>query len=100
MNLMIAIAISISLEQNTCVWYFINMMTDCTVGVFFAFCLLKIVQRLAIIYDLDMLKTGHYSEKYDGTIDLGAWALQLIIWNCIVATAKTILGLMMFFTAE
>jgi hypothetical protein len=60
MNLMIAIGFSVMLHENPCVWYWINLMLETTVGVFIAYLFITGIQAVAEAYHLDFLRTGNY----------------------------------------
>lgn len=92
MNLMIAVFLSRETDENPCVWYFINIMIDTTIGVFVAYLFIRAVQAVALYYEWEMLMTGHYMREGGDEIDLAAWASQLIVWNTIIIITKSILA--------
>jgi hypothetical protein len=78
MNLMIAIAFSVTMHENPCIWYFINLMVDTTIGVFISYLFIRTVQHVAYKLEWDWLRTGNYvntaGEAGDDDVDLAAWA--------------------------
>ncbi len=64
-NLLIAIFLSISIETTSdeCIWYFLNLLVDTTIGVMICFGLMHLVDKLATRYNLKYLKSGLYFEK-------------------------------------
>ncbi|CAG8604144.1 16122_t:CDS:2, partial [Acaulospora morrowiae] len=49
-------------DSNPCVWYFLNILVDCTLGVFVLFLLLKMVQALVISVGIQGMKSGDYGQ--------------------------------------
>jgi hypothetical protein len=74
MNLMIAITFSVTMHENPCVWYFINLIIDTTLGVCICYLLIRFVQYFAYQYEWDFLRTGNYVSSDGLDIDLAAWA--------------------------
>lgn len=89
MNLAIALVLSGLEGDDECVWYFINIVIDCSVGVLIAYLLLKAVDVYAV-QSCPRIRSGYYISK-DGTISLSAWALQLMVWCIIVSISKWLL---------
>mmetsp|Transcript_34189 Transcript_34189/g.59813 ORF Transcript_34189/g.59813 Transcript_34189/m.59813 type:complete len:171 (+) Transcript_34189:1417-1929(+) len=89
MNLTIAYVLSGLERDDECVWYFINIVIDCSVGVFIAYVLHQLVATYAF-QNCAMLRSGHYLDEY-GTVNLSAWALQLVVWCLIVSLSKWLL---------
>ncbi|CAG8755124.1 5103_t:CDS:2 [Racocetra persica] len=48
--------------KNPCVWYFLNILVDCTVGVFILYVFLKAVQFVASTVGIEGVKSGEYGE--------------------------------------
>lgn len=49
-------------EGDGCVWYFMNHLLDCFIGMLIAYTLFRIVDRLAVNYGIEELKSGVYVE--------------------------------------
>ena len=98
MNIMIALVLSAAEDDNDpCVWYFVNITIDTTIGVLFCYGLLQGVETLAEKKRWDRVKTGHYATSRESRkLDFCAWGLQLSIWCLIVAFVKTILAVFIF----
>ncbi|KAF0431396.1 vacuolar membrane protein [Gigaspora margarita] len=47
---------------NPCVWYFLNILVDCTVGVFILYVFLKAVQYIASTLGIEGVKSGEYGD--------------------------------------
>ena len=88
MNLMGAVIISRLQEDNPCVWYFINLMIDTTLGVLTSYLCLKLLEYISYRKGWQKMISGNYENNLDEGIDLGAWALQLMSWGTIVAVTK------------
>lgn len=86
MNVMIAVLFSKWEDESPCVWYFINMMIDTTLGVLMSFLLLSLLDALAFRMDWTSLHSGHYRDKDTEDVNLEAWAIQLMTWGLIVTT--------------
>lgn len=91
MNIMAALILSQTQDGNPCMWYFISLMMDTTLGVVLAYTFLKIIEKISRHYGWTKAISGNYSEDTDEEIDMAAWALQLMLWVSIVAVAKWIL---------
>ncbi|CAG8765975.1 4812_t:CDS:2 [Cetraspora pellucida] len=49
-------------DKNPCVWYFLNIFVDCTVGVFILSIFLKAAQYVASTIGINGVKSGEYGE--------------------------------------
>jgi hypothetical protein len=87
MNVVIAYLMSEWDSENQCVWYFINLMIDCTLGVLFAYLLLKAATAAALKCGLERLRTGEYLLMSDKP-DFKAWGMQLGMWCLVVLIVK------------
>jgi len=47
MNVLLAIFLSIGNQTDECVWYFVNVLVDSTIGLFLCFILMFIVDKIA-----------------------------------------------------
>ena len=92
MNVMIAVLFSKWEDASPCVWYFINMMLDTTLGVFMSFTLLSLLEAVAFRWNWTSLHSGHYRDKDNEEVNLEAWAIQLVTWGLIVMTVRSTQG--------
>lgn len=98
MNLFIAIFLSNNNEgtakSDECMWYFINLLIDTTLGVFICFSLMLLVEKLAKDLKIKELQSGLYYEKVKKkgkmVIQLKPkmYFIQLGIWVLIVVVVK------------
>ena len=76
-----------------------TMLLDCTIGMFLAYLLFKIVDEIAIRFGIEALKSGVYTEKNvpveatddfdpDEYIDVRIWFIQVIVWVMCTFIAK------------
>jgi len=95
MNLFIAILLSINtVKENTksdeCMWYFINLLVDTSLGVFICFALMMLVDKLAKEHKIKDLQSGLYYEKVKKKgkeviiLKPKMYFIQLGIWILIV----------------
>ena len=100
LNLILAVYIQdLTNEGNGCVWYLMTMLLDCSIGMFLAYLLFKIVDEIAIRFGIETLKSGVYTEKNvpveatddfdpDEYIDVRIWLIQVIVWVMCTFIAK------------
>jgi hypothetical protein len=89
-----------------CEWYLINLIVDCTLGVFFCYLYLKIATHVVSGTGLEF-KSGDYGQGSNLTLNEDSenikWSFnsflnQLVWWVCIVAISKfTALGIILIF---
>jgi hypothetical protein len=101
MNLFIALFLSTDTntdkKTDECMWYFINLLVDSTLGTFIIYAMMKIIDRQAKEQKIGDLKSGLYYEKYvkDGKTRFRwkpkMYFLQLFIWTSIVTLTKVCL---------
>eukprot|EP00927_Polykrikos_kofoidii_P025653 TRINITY_DN23008_c0_g1_i1.p1 TRINITY_DN23008_c0_g1~~TRINITY_DN23008_c0_g1_i1.p1 ORF type:complete len:568 (+),score=76.48 TRINITY_DN23008_c0_g1_i1:90-1706(+) len=75
---------------DECEWYWVNIVVDCTLGVFITYVLLKLMTKMVIragAEEADSLQSGTYTSK-DGTIQLERYAKQLVMWLGVVTLMK------------
>ena len=94
LNLVLAVYLQdLTREGNGCVWYLVTLLCDTTLGVFFAYVFFKIVDETAIKFDIEVLKSGVYTDKDvpvdadddfdpDEEINFRTWLIQVVVW-CI-----------------
>lgn len=98
MNLFISILLSLSgaesVKSDECMWYFINLFVDTTLGIFICFALMRLVDKFAKEHKIKELQSGLYYEKVRKNgklftrlkpkmyfIQLGTWVLIVVIVN-------------------
>eukprot|EP00744_Colponema_vietnamica_P010822 GILI01015251.1.p1 GENE.GILI01015251.1~~GILI01015251.1.p1 ORF type:complete len:234 (+),score=60.69 GILI01015251.1:211-912(+) len=97
-NLVIAIKLSAVEQGDPCLWYFINIMIDTTVGVFFCFLIYSLFERIVLAKGMEIFRTGYYGEE--GQMKASYWAAQLAVWLLIVAVVKVLLAVVQYFSAD
>lgn len=98
MNLFIAIFLSVDKDSNTktdeCMWYFMNLFVDTTLGIFICYALMRLIENLAKEHSIKDLQSGLYYEKYvrNGKtryrLKPKMFLIQLIVWTLIVVTVR------------
>ena len=81
---MTAVLISRVEDDNPCVWYFITLFSDTTFGVILSYLMLKSWESYAKTRSWSKFVSGNYQSDVVEEVDLGAWAVQLMIWGLIV----------------
>ncbi|NDH06631.1 hypothetical protein EBX93_12045 [bacterium] len=84
---------------DACDWYFINIVVDCSLGVFVEFLLLKgwsfVIERLGLPGLSDALESGQYYEPLgygqEPRFQRGRYMKQLLMWLAIVTQMKLLL---------
>eukprot|EP00340_Litonotus_pictus_P004998 CAMPEP_0170517020 /NCGR_PEP_ID=MMETSP0209-20121228/3119_1 /TAXON_ID=665100 ORGANISM="Litonotus pictus, Strain P1" /NCGR_SAMPLE_ID=MMETSP0209 /ASSEMBLY_ACC=CAM_ASM_000301 /LENGTH=295 /DNA_ID=CAMNT_0010802153 /DNA_START=407 /DNA_END=1294 /DNA_ORIENTATION=- len=100
MNVIIAIFLSEQSDNgDSCVWYFINIFIDSTLGMLICLLFLSILNKLAEANNWRSMQSGLYFEFYvkDGKLrnrlKISMYAYQLLSWLGIVVVSKIILAL-------
>lgn len=90
---------------DSCIWYFVTIVFDTTIGVFISIFFLLTFEKLFTRCGCERLKSGNYfrivrnddpltslyqPQKFQ--IDCLAWTLQVFLWIVIVIISKVILG--------
>mmetsp|Transcript_51536 Transcript_51536/g.116612 ORF Transcript_51536/g.116612 Transcript_51536/m.116612 type:complete len:256 (-) Transcript_51536:85-852(-) len=81
---------------DECAWYWVNIMLDTTLGVFFCWILLKMTEKL-FGYD-----SGHYGKKaqtgidWETNPDYAKWFGQIVVWCVIVSVMKLAVVVLMW----
>jgi len=87
-----------NLKSDQCLWYFISIFCDATLGVIICYCLNLASKRIAENNNWKLIKTGLYYEEYmsiKGKVkmrmntkmyfaQLGVWTLITIIVNILI----------------
>ena len=100
-NLIIsAILSSDEKDADACVWYFVTVTLDCTLGAFLSYIFMWLMDGIANSSDWTILKTGLYYEEYmEGNkkcykLDWKKYGSQLGVWLGITLIVKIILLIM------
>ncbi|OQS07411.1 hypothetical protein THRCLA_00571 [Thraustotheca clavata] len=92
----ILIAMSLPPVTDQCVWYFLNFVTDCTLGMLIALSLLKFQQELALTFNWPAI---HESGDYGNPPSYRIWGIQLLGWLGIIVFSKGIVTSVLIATA-
>ena len=88
-------------EADACVWYFVTVVLDCTLGAFLSYIFMWLVDGIVSSSDLTLLKTGLYFEEYmEGNkkcyrLKWKKYGAQLGVWLVITLIVKLILLIML-----
>ncbi|CAG8605604.1 1603_t:CDS:2 [Paraglomus brasilianum] len=84
------IAGSVSKDTNPCIWYFLNIFVDCTLGVFILFLVLKAINTLLAKMGVRGIKSGEYGNPPRWTW----WIKQTLSFVFCLALMKVIVLLL------
>jgi hypothetical protein len=79
-------------STNPCVWYFLNLLMDCTIGVYILHIFLKGLNRVASRIGITGIKMGHYGSPPR----FMPWFKQLILFLTAWFWVKIIVGFALF----
>jgi hypothetical protein len=65
-------------SSNPCVWYFLNLLLDTTIGVYILYLWLRLVHSIASHFGLEDIETGYYGNPPK----LWAWFKQFCVFVC------------------
>jgi hypothetical protein len=88
-------------EADACVWYFVTVVLDCTLGAFLSYIFMWLVDGIVSSSDLEILKTGLYYEEYmEGNrkcykLKWKKYGAQLGVWLVVTLIVKLILLIML-----
>ena len=83
--------------SDECVWYFITLFLDCTLGAFLSYILMWVIDGIAFVGNWKYLKSGLYFEEYvkDGKrkfrLIKKMYFSQLFVWLIVTVINKCIL---------
>ena len=83
--------------SDECVWYFVTLFLDCTLGAFLSYILMWVVDGIAIVGNCKYIKSGLYFKEYvkDGKrkfrLIKKMYFAQLIVWLGITIINKLLL---------
>ncbi|TMW62079.1 hypothetical protein Poli38472_009572 [Pythium oligandrum] len=85
----INLGVSIQLPPVTdeCVWYFLNFISDCTLGMIVSLAFLRLQQEIAFAMNWTNIQE---SGEYGNPPSYRSWALQLVAWLMIIVFSKAI----------
>ncbi len=91
-NILIALFLAYGDEKaDQCVWYFINIFCDSTIGVLICYCLNYSLDRMALANNWTLLRSGLYTEEYVNKkgktkqrINIKMYFAQLGSWTVII----------------
>ncbi|CAG8482896.1 12835_t:CDS:2 [Funneliformis caledonium] len=73
-------------DTNPCVWYFLNILIDCTLGVFILYVLIKTVELIVDNVGIEGMKSGDYGHPPN----VNLWMRQTIAFICCLFFMKAI----------
>ena len=88
-------------EADACVWYFVTVTLDCTLGAFLSYIFMWLVDGIVSSSELEILKTGLYYEEYmKGNkkcykLKWKKYGAQLGVWLVVTLIVKLILLIML-----
>ena len=88
-------------DADACVWYFVTVVLDCTLGAFLSYIFMWLVDGVVSVSNLEILKTGLYYEEYmEGNkkcykLKWKKYGAQLGVWLVVTLVVKLILLIML-----
>ena len=88
-------------EADACVWYFVTVVLDCTLGAFLSYIFMWLVDGIVSNSELEILKTGLYYEEYmEGNkkcykLKWKKYGAQLGVWLVVTLIVKLLLLIML-----
>ena len=88
-------------DADACVWYFVTVVLDCTLGAFLSYIFMWLVDGIVSNSELEILKTGLYYEEYmEGNkkcykLKWKKYGAQLGVWLVVTLIVKLILLVML-----
>ena len=88
-------------DADACVWYFVTVTLDCTLGAFLSYIFMWLVDGIVSSSELEILKTGLYYEEYmKGNkkcykLKWKKYGAQLGVWLVVTLIVKLILLIML-----
>ena len=88
-------------DADACVWYFVTVVLDCTLGAFLSYVFMWLVDGIVSSSELELLKTGLYYEEYmEGNkkcykLKWKKYGTQLGVWLLVTIIVKLILLIML-----
>ncbi|KAJ3106164.1 hypothetical protein HDU97_006981 [Phlyctochytrium planicorne] len=85
-------------EKNPCIWYFLNILLDTTIGVGILYCFLKVLHGIADFFKLKDMKSGHYGTPPRASAWLKQLSLFITAWFFVKVTVVIALETFPFFS--
>ena len=88
-------------DADACVWYFVTVTLDCTLGAFLSYIFMWLIDGIVSSSELEILKTGLYYEEYmEGNkkcykLKWKKYGAQLGVWLVVTLIVKLILLIML-----
>ena len=88
-------------DADACVWYFVTVVLDCTLGAFLSYIFMWLVDGIVSSSELEILKTGLYYEEYMERnkkcykLKWKKYGAQLGVWLVVTLIVKLILLIML-----
>ena len=88
-------------DADACVWYFVTVVLDCTLGAFLSYVFMWLVDGIVSSSELELLKTGLYYEEYMERnkkcykLKWKKYGAQLGVWLLVTIIVKLILLIML-----
>lgn len=93
-----------NLEGDSCDWYWINIVVDCTIGTYIEYILFRVTYRYIIptLVKDSTARSEYESGTYDknGTINSRMYWKQLTVWLAICSSMKLVVLLFMSLAAD
>jgi len=78
MNLLIATLLTHLESSNQCIWYFVNLTVDTSLGVLLCYLLVRGFEGWTVRRGWERVRTGEYWRA--GKLDYVGWAMQVGVW--------------------
>jgi hypothetical protein len=98
MNLLIATLLTHLEASNQCIWYFVNITIDTSLGVLVCYLLVRAFEAWAERRGWRRVRTGEYG--CGGKLDYVGWLMQVGIWTVILTSVKWTLFLGIYLNAD
>jgi len=78
-------------ETNPCIWYFLNLILDTTIGIFILMLYMHIMDKIVKLLKITNCETGYYGDNPNKPL-ISAWIKQTIIFIlCLFSMKFTVL---------
>jgi len=98
MNLLIATLLTHLESSNQCIWYFVNLTVDTSLGVLLCYLLVRGFEGWTVRRGWERVRTGEYWRA--GKLDYVGWAMQVGVWTVILSSVKWTLFLGIYWNAD
>jgi hypothetical protein len=76
-------------DTNPCVWYFLNIFIDCTLGIGILWLILRALNKVAVALDIKGIKSGEYGDP-PFREQLHRWFKQLVLFLLGLSSMKLV----------